>query len=147
MSASPASCASISPICCYYKQLCPCKSFDLRALLIIIMHAVQGYRRHMVKLARFIAMNLRFYNGYKHGSIPTMRWILGLKLKRLWSEIGEQNMRTECQICAVWIDGKSLLYQQCYNAYYAVFAPAFSFKLAYFLVKISTLLLLFVPSL
>jgi len=64
---------------------------------------------------------------------PTVRGILGLKLKQLWSEIDEQNMRTECQIGAVRIDGKSSLYRQCYNAYCAAFTLLFSFKLGYFL--------------
>ena len=85
------------------------------------------------------------------GQTPTVRRILGLKLKQLWSEIGEQNhalnIRTECQIVAIPIDGKSSLYRQCYNAYCTAFSLPFSFKLGYFLGKVSTFLLLFVPCL
>ena len=42
----------------------------------------------------------------------------------------------------------SSLYQQCYNAYCAVFAPSFSFKIGYFLGKVTNhLVAAFVPCL
>jgi len=110
-----------------------------------IEYACTRYSRLAVKFGKIQRFVSGFTTATNTGQTPTVIRILGLKLKQLWSEIGEQNMRTECQIGAVRIDGKSSLYRQCYNAYCAAFTMPFSFKLGYFLGKVSTFLLFFCP--
>jgi len=97
LGASPTLCASASTICRYYNISYAHKSAYTSGHYVHRIHT--WYCKDTVKFGNIqCSISLVLQWQQTRVKTPTVREILGLKLKCLWSEIGQQNLRTECYI-------------------------------------------------